>query len=122
LKEALDRYILEYIPRLAQKEKETNRAKLLQKRALASRFLASIRGKDIADFMREREAEGVGANTIRLDLALISRLFEVASTDWGMESLSNPVKKVNKPKVPSGCTRRLEGEEKKITRSLPIAF
>jgi len=111
LTEALDRYKDEYIPRLAQQEREKNRILFLQKRSLATRFLASIRGKDIADFIKEREKEGVGANTIRLDLALLSRVFEVASTDWGMESLSNPVKKVNKPKLPGGRTRRLEGKE-----------
>lgn len=111
LSEAFDRYIAEYLPRLANFRREKSRALALQKRALASRFLASIRGKDIADFIKEREAEGAAPNTVRLDLAMISRLFSVAASDWGMESLSNPVAKVNKPKLPGGRTRRLEGEE-----------
>lgn len=111
LHEALERYNDEYIPRLAQQKREKNRIIFLQKRGLASRFLASIRGKDIADFIKEREKEGAGPNTIRLDLALLSRLFEVAATDWGMENLSNPVRKVNKPKLPGGRTRRLEEKE-----------
>lgn len=54
---------------------------------------------------------------------MISRLFEVAATDWGMESLSNPVRKVNKPKLPGGRTRRLEGEEeKKLLEHCPKSF
>jgi len=123
LKDALTRYAHEYTPRPAQASREKYRIAFLQKRALASRFLSSIRGKDIADFIKEREAEGVGANTIRLDLALISRLFEVAATDWGMESLSNPVRKVNKPKAPGGRTRRLEGnEEIKLLEACPKPF
>lgn len=123
LTQALDRYRDEYIPRLAQQQREKNRVAFLQKRLLASRFLASIRGKDIADFIKEREADGVGPNTIRLDLALISRLFEVAANDWGMESLSNPVRKVNKPKLPGGRTRRLEGaEEQKLLEGCPLPF
>lgn len=123
LKEALDRYKDEYIPRLAHQKRETNRVIFLQKRLLASRILASIRGKDIADFIKEREQEGAGANTIRLDLALLSRLFEVAATDWGMENLSNPVKRVNKPKLPSGRTRRLEAkEEEKLLNACPQTF
>ena len=123
LKEALERYAEEYIPRLAQKDREVNRVKLLLKRPLTTRFLASIRVKDIADFIKERESEGVGANTIRLDLALLSRLFEVASSDWGMESLSNPVLKVNKPKLPSGRTRRLEkDEEQRLLAVCPPPF
>lgn len=109
--EALDRYMDEYIPRLADAKREVNRAKAIQRRDLAQRFLASIRGKDIADFIKERQAEDTGPNAIRLDLALLSRMFEVAASDWGMESLSNPVKKANKPKLPPGRSRRLEGNE-----------
>lgn len=113
--EALARYIDEYIPKLAHSQREANRAQALQRHPLAHRFLAVIRGQDIAKFIKEREQSGVGANTIRLDLALLSRLFGLASTDWGMESLTNPVKKVNKPRLPPGRTRRLEeGEEHKL--------
>lgn len=111
LNEAIERYILEYIPRLSDPKREENRARALQRRFIATRFLASIRGKDVAEFIKERQDEGTGANTIRLDLALLSRLFEVAGSDWGMESLSNPVKRANKPKLPSGRSRRLEGDE-----------
>ncbi len=111
LSEALDRYIDACIPKLAHSKREVNRARKLQLRDLADRFLATIRGKDIADFIREREAEGVGPNTIRLDLAILSRLFETAICDWGMESLNNPVKRAKKPKLPQGRTRRLEGDE-----------
>lgn len=112
LTEAIDRYILEYLPRLAHPDKEISRIKAIQRRDIASRSLASIRGKDIAEFIQDREAGRVSANTIRLDLACLSRLFEVAHKDWGMESLANPVKHVSKPKLPSGRSRRLEdGEE-----------
>ncbi|MFH1915303.1 MAG: site-specific integrase [Pseudomonadota bacterium] len=110
LSEALDRYIEEHVPRLKQQQRETNRTKAIQNRDLAKRFLAGIRGKEIRAFISEREAEGVSGNTIRLDLALISKLFEVAKRDWGMESLSNPVKLVHKPKVEKGRTRRLEND------------
>ena len=116
LDEALERFILEYIPRLKDPAKDTRRARALQRRAISSRILASIRGKDISDFIRERESEGVKGNTIRLDLAVLSRLFNIARGDWGMESLVNPVSYVSKPKVSKGRERRLEpapaGEEK----------
>lgn len=111
LHEALERFKLEYIPRLSHQRREINRVKFLQKRSISNKFLASIRPKDIADFIREREQEGVNANTIRLYLSLLSRVFEVASIDWGMESLQNPTKKVHKPKLPQGRTRRLENDE-----------
>lgn len=121
--EALDRYIEEYAPSLADHQREVNRAKFLQKRQIAQMSLAKVRGMDIAAFIKEREAEGVAGNTIRLDLATFSRLFETARKDWGMEYLDNPVKKVRKPKVSRGRERRLqEGEEEQLLKHAPEGF
>jgi integrase len=115
LKEALNRYIEEYIPNLAHADKSERMAKALQRRSIATIIMTRIRSKDIADFIKEREAEGVSPNTIRLDLTLLSRLFEVAISNWGMESLTNPVKRAKKPKLPPGRERRLEaGEEERL--------
>ncbi|MDR1657842.1 MAG: site-specific integrase [Deltaproteobacteria bacterium] len=115
LSEALERYIVEYIPKLAHADKSERMARALQRRALAPKCLAAIRSKDIADFIRERESEEVSANTIRLDMALLSRLFNVAIGNWGMESLVNPVGRVAKPKLAPGRERRLEpGEEERL--------
>lgn len=123
LHEALDRYIEEYAPSLADHQREVNRAKFLQKRKIAQMSLAKVRGMDIAAFIKEREAEGVAGNTIRLDLATFSRLFETARKDWGMEYLDNPVKKARKPKVSRGRERRLqEGEEEKLLKHAPEGF
>jgi integrase len=123
LHEALERYIEEYTPSLADHQREVNRAKFLQKRKIAQMSLAKVRGMDIAAFIKEREAEGVAGNTIRLDLATFSRLFETARKDWGMEYLDNPVKKARKPKVSRGRERRLqEGEEEKLLEHAPEGF
>jgi len=94
LKDALGRYIDDYLPRLAHYQNNVYKARLIQRHKLADKFMAAIRGKDIADYIKERQAEGASGNTIRLDLALISRLFNVAIRDWGLESLSNPVLRV----------------------------
>ncbi len=40
--------------------------------------LGAIRGKHIAEFIELRIDEGVGGNTIRLDLAMLSKLFSMA--------------------------------------------
>jgi len=120
LKEALERFIVEYVPRYNNPKLETIKARAVQRRKIASKFMAAIRSKDIGDFIQEREAEGVAGNTIRLDLALISRVFNVASTSWGMESLRNPVSRVPRPKISSGRIRRLEGdEEERILKGCP---
>ncbi|GHU24956.1 integrase [Betaproteobacteria bacterium] len=109
--EALDRYIDEHVPKMATPYRVKMTALALKRRALASKYLATIRGKDIADFIKEREAEGASGSTIRLDLAVLSKLYNLAIRDWGMESLQNPVARVSKPKVAKGRERRLEEDE-----------
>jgi integrase len=123
LKECLDRYIEEYIPRLKHPEFVVYRARALQRRNIALRIMATIRAKDIADYRREREAEGVKNGTILIELALLSRLFNYARSDWGMESLQNPVAIISKPKPEKGRERRLEtGEEERLFEASPAFF
>jgi integrase len=111
LNEALERYLADYIPKLADPQLSVYRARALQKRKIATRFLALIRAKDVADFIKERQEEGVSPHTIRLDLSLLSNLFEIAASDWGMESLGNPVRRASRPKLPPGRERRLDPDE-----------
>ena len=123
LHEALDRYILEYVPRLSNPPQIEQQARALQRRAIASKILATIRSKDMADYRREREAEGISGNTIRLEFALLSRLFNFARSDWGMESLQNPIELVTNPKLNPGRERRLEeGEEEKLLEAMTPIF
>lgn len=76
--------------------------------------LAQIRSKDIYAYIRFREKQPVAANTIRLDLALISRLFKFAEVKYGLETLANPVKSVERPSsAKTSRTRRLENDEEK---------
>ncbi len=115
LAEALERYLYEITPtkKPSTQSRETVRARVIAGLPLARRSLASIKGSDIATFIRGRQAEGLGANTIRLDLALLSHVFTVAGSAWGMESLGNPVKRIRgqRPKLPGGRTRRLVDDE-----------
>ncbi len=115
LAEALDRYLREITPtkKPSTQSRETIRARVITEIPLARRSLASIKGSDIATFIRGRQAEGLGANAIRLDLALLSHVFTVAGSAWGMESLGNPVKRIRgqRPKLPGGRTRRLVDDE-----------
>ncbi len=124
LKEALERFIPEYIEKnLAHPKPEMLRANAIAKYPFAQKSLVAIRGSDIAAYIREREAQGRSPHTIARDIALISRLYEVARANWGMEGLNNPTKNVIKPKLPQGRTRRLEkGEEKKLLEASSKAF
>jgi len=115
LSECLDRYAEEYLPRHKDPRREVSRIKRLQKYPLVKKIMATIRSKDIADFRRTRENEGAAPDTIRLDFALLSRLFNFARSNWGMENLGNPVQLTTKPKLPKGRERRLEeGEEARL--------
>ena len=106
LAEALRRYLSDITP--TKKPTTAYREGVIGRRLgnhpLAHRVLARIRGKDVADYVRERQGDGAGANTIRLELALLSHLFNTARTAWGLESLTNPVDLVKgqRPRLPQG--------------------
>jgi hypothetical protein len=78
LREALDRYAREVTPAKKGALQELRRVKYWQGHYLGDRPLDSIRGADLAVWRDERIKRGAGANTIRLDLAPISHLYEVA--------------------------------------------
>ncbi len=113
LSEALDRYEKEISSSKKGYNQERKRISQWKRHPLAIRFLASIRGADLAQYRDEKIAEGYAANTVRLNLAIISHLFEIARKEWGMEGLANPVKSIRVPPPPKGRDRRLlPGEEK----------
>lgn len=86
---------------------------------LCFRTLANLKGADFARYRDQRRADGRAENTIRLELQLVSHLYEIARKEWGMEGLMNPLKNIRKPSVSSSRDRRLEpGEYDKIKASL----
>ena len=114
LSEMLDRYEHEVTPHKRGKG-ETSIIKWWRESDLACRPMARIRGKDVADTIKNKEGEGVGPKTIVAHLALLRHLFNIARREWGMEFLGNPVEMVRKPKLPQGRTRRLaDGEESRL--------
>jgi integrase len=111
LHDALERYSNEVTPSKKGRQQEMSRLRRWQKNPLSAQPLSQIRGTDLARYRDSRQEEGAGANTVRLDLALISHLYEVARKDWGYEILANPVKAMRKPKLPRGRDRRLLPDE-----------
>ena len=124
LREALERYAVEISAKKRSGNRESYIIRGWQSSSLAARSLASIRGKDLAAFVRECESRGLGPNTVRLHLAILSHLFNTARTAWGMESLSNPVDLVKgqRPKLPRGRDRRLVGDEQARLLSAALAY
>ena len=118
LSEALVRYEKEVSSAKKGFRREKTRISIWKNHPLAKRVLASIRGNDIASYRDDRLKAGYSANTVRLELAIISHLFEITRKEWGMEGLTNPVKSIRMPSPPAGRDRRLQpGELEKLLES-----
>lgn len=118
LDEALKRYEAEITPLKKGAKQERSRIALWRRDELALRPLASIRGADIAEWRDERLADGASPTTVRNDLMLISHLFNVAITEWGLESLRNPIRTIRVPSAARARDRRLrDGEEARLMKA-----
>ncbi len=125
LREALVRYEREITPGKASQDSERSRIRTVSGSFLGDLALSRITGRQVADYIRWRGEGGASANTVRLDLTLLSHLYSVARSAWGMEYLVNPVPlaKLARPKVPRGRERRfLEGEETRLLEAASPAF
>lgn len=107
LADALDRYKREVTVHKKSAYGEGCLIERLKGTRLAAYSIATIQGADIAAYRDERLGEGAAANTVRIELALLSHLYTVAGSDWGMP-LVNPVRQARKPKLPRGRDRRLD--------------
>lgn len=110
LKEALERYQREVTPRKRGAAVEEYRIRALLSLPLASRFLAGIRGAEMARFRDAELARGMSPSTVLKTLALLSHMYETCRKEWGIE-VDNPVRKISKPKVDNARSRRLSDEE-----------
>lgn len=109
--EALDRYSSEVSSKKKGYYQEFRRIENLKKQNIAKRYLATVQGKDIAEYRDER-SKSVTDATVRRELTILSHVFEVAIKEWGINGLSNPVKSI---RLPSGRgekrERRLSSKE-----------
>jgi integrase len=111
LGELLERYQLEVTLRKKHPSVESYRIAMLLRHSISSKNINEIKSTDVAKWRDERVKLGRAPNTIRLELAILSNLFTVASAEWGYEWLVNPTTKVKLPKLPSGRVRRVSEEE-----------
>jgi len=109
LKQALQRYLREVTPGKKGRALEARRVKSWMQHPLAERRLSELHAADFVNYRDEALARGKPANTVRLELALIRVLYKVASRDWGMSDLENPIADITPS--PSARERRLTGDE-----------
>ncbi|MQH93876.1 site-specific integrase, partial [Escherichia coli] len=99
------------------------RVNVIKRHPIAERYMDDITTVDIANYRDQRLAQinprtgrQITGNTVRLELALLSSLFNIARVEWGTCRM-NPVELVRKPKISSGRDRRLtSGEERRLSR------
>lgn len=122
LAEALERYAREITVDKKGAPQELRRIEAWKRHPLSNRFLATLRGVDFAQYRDDRQAQGKSPSTIRLELAIISHLFNIAHKEWGMESLANPVQAIRLPSVGRARDRRLQdGEEARLLDAARIS-
>jgi integrase len=115
LREALERYRREIVPEKRHPYQENRRIDRWIRHELSHRSLASLRGADFAKYRDDRRSVGRAENTIRLELQIVSHLFEIARKEWGMEGLPNPLSNIRKPTGSEARDRRLRrGEFEKL--------
>ena len=111
---AIDRYMVERLPQLRGAAQAKYRLEALKQTTSARLPMARVRPADVADYRDERAREGASPNTIRLELAALSSVFEHARLEWSLP-IQNPVRSIRKPAPGKARDRRLQrGEEKRL--------
>lgn len=120
LKQLLERYRDEVTPLKKGAEAEAARINALLRHPLAQRFVAGIRGVDIARYRDERLKQ-VSPGTAKRGLVVLAHLFEVARKEWGIQ-VHNPVRDIKLPADNKPRNRRLQagldGKDKEEARLL----
>ncbi len=119
LSEALDRYLKEVTVRKAAGTRAGDKtvAKVLKSKlgryaliAMTPDLVAGYRDGRLAT-VSQRTGRLITANTVRVELALLSHLFNVAIREWQIGLITNPVAQIEKPNPGSGRKRRLNWKE-----------
>jgi integrase len=106
----VERYVEDVTPTKKGDSQERYRAAQWKKSKLADMQLDKITGEVVAQY-RDARLKEVSANTVRLELAFLSVVFEQCRKEWGL-AVSNPVRQIRMPKPGKPRQRRLEaGEE-----------
>lgn len=111
LAECLERYAREHVPRLRDPARERSHVAAIGATPLAKLAMARLRSTDVARQRDAWAAAGHAPATIVRRLAVLSRVFNVARREWGMESIASPVEAVTKPTVSNARDRRVSQDE-----------
>ena len=106
----VDRYVEEVTPLKKGESQERYRANQFRKTKLADMTIDKLTGEVVSQY-RDARLKEVSPNTVRLELAFLSVVFEQCRKEWGLP-VTNPVKQIRMPRPGKPRQRRLEaGEE-----------
>ena len=109
----VDRYLAEVSPTKKGSKQELNRGRQIARTALGLMQLDKITSEVVSKYCDGRLRE-VSNNTVRLELAFISVVFEQCAKEWSYKVV-NPVKQIRIPKPGKPRQRRLRpGEEEAL--------
>ena len=109
----VERYLAEVTPTKKGAAQELNRGRQITRTYLGSMQLDKITSEVVSKY-RDGRLREVSNNTVRLELAFISVVFEQCAKEWGYK-VSNPVKQIRIPKPGKPRQRRLRpGEEEAL--------
>lgn len=113
----LERYRLQVLPLKRSGGREAYLVHAMERATFAKAKADRLPTKSIIAY-RDGRSMSVGPATIVRELGLLQHAYEVARKDWGFESLRNPVRDVQRPKLPRGRMRRLRpGEERRLVEA-----
>jgi len=128
LEKALSKYLSSVSILKKGYEAEAYRIKHLQQDPLSQLIMKDITSVDIASYRdrrlsapNSRTGKAISNATVRLELSLLSNVFDVGRIEWGYCS-DNPVKNVRKPKPAPGRDRRLTPREERLIFRYAHAF
>jgi len=109
----VDRYLAEVTPTKKGSKQELNRGRQIARTSLGSMQLDKITSEAVSKY-RDGRLHQVSNNTVRLELAFISVVFEQCAKEWSYK-VANPVKQIRIPKPGKPRQRRLRpGEEEAL--------
>ena len=74
--------------------------------------LAQVTPSRLAKY-RDDRLKDASANSVRIELALLSNLFNIAKREWRIGNIENPVKQITKPEIPESRCPILSKEQVK---------
>lgn len=114
---ALRRYAEKVTAQKKSNQQERNRIERLCRHPMGQRYIRDLKACDFAAYRDER-LQQVGANAVRLELALLSHLYTIAIKEWSWP-LQHQLRNVRKPSPPRGRERRLyEDEQQRLLQAM----